>query len=390
MAEHLLQQPVLPILHDTTESGKERDWKGKKLKSQELAKQLKECWYDDMEQVGVPREDAQTMLYDYDMYIQNTWLKKADRTNRCADILTFQKTEEGRLKLFQAWFCKDRLCPMCNWRRAMKFAYEIGEILNEMQRRKVTGKPIFLTPTMRNVKGEDIGRSLSHFALSFQRLMKYKRVSACNIGAIRTTELTYNSSKDTYNIHVHCLIWMTPDYYDRDAGKYITQAEWTSLWQRAARLDYTPVVNVKAIKPKEPTERDPTGLYSAVLEVSKYPIKPDAFDALTVKTYKESPAAEKLRLRRLKELEQGMRGKRLISFFGLLKTIRKELGQTDDDEDLIGIGEDDEATAGQNTEVLVAEWDRTRREYYTRIEQRTPEELRLTPERRKKKKKGAQ
>ncbi|EWK77635.1 protein rep, partial [Staphylococcus aureus] len=29
-------------------------------------------------------------------------------------------TDEGYLKLHKTWFCKSKLCPVCNWRRAMK------------------------------------------------------------------------------------------------------------------------------------------------------------------------------------------------------------------------------------------------------------------------------
>ncbi|MDQ6222640.1 protein rep, partial [Staphylococcus epidermidis] len=39
----------------------------------------------------------------------------------CAEILEYkQNRETGERKLYRVWFCKSRLCPMCNWRRAMK------------------------------------------------------------------------------------------------------------------------------------------------------------------------------------------------------------------------------------------------------------------------------
>ncbi|GAB5857325.1 hypothetical protein JMUB7535_26890 [Staphylococcus aureus] len=34
------------------------------------------------------------------------------------NILEFKPTDEGYLKLHKTWFCKSKLCPVCNWTRA--------------------------------------------------------------------------------------------------------------------------------------------------------------------------------------------------------------------------------------------------------------------------------
>lgn len=73
------------ILVDKTKTGKQRDWQGKKRRSQLTAEHF--------DKAGLER--------------------KAERMNECADTLVFKSTPEG-LKLYQAWFCKVRLCPMCN------------------------------------------------------------------------------------------------------------------------------------------------------------------------------------------------------------------------------------------------------------------------------------
>lgn len=44
-----------------------------------------------------------------------------ERVATCGDTLRFIRREDGSLKLYQAYFCKNKLCPMCNWRRSMKY-----------------------------------------------------------------------------------------------------------------------------------------------------------------------------------------------------------------------------------------------------------------------------
>ncbi|UIF33413.1 protein rep [Staphylococcus aureus] len=38
------------------------------------------------------------------------------KIKQCGNILEFKPTDEGYLKLHKTWFCKSKLCPVCNWR----------------------------------------------------------------------------------------------------------------------------------------------------------------------------------------------------------------------------------------------------------------------------------
>lgn len=337
-----MQDTNIKVLADTTRSGKDRHWRERKKQSLSLSVAFSDCFIDTIMEYGYTEEEA-VKLADAmeDMYINHTWRRKRDATSRCATDLDFVRTENGKLKLYQAWFCKDRLCPMCNWRRAMKLTTQIAQMLDAMQKKGITGRPIFLTLTMRNVKGGDISKSFSDFAKAFKRLMEYKAVKDWCLGAIRTSEITYNGSRDDYNTHIHCLLWFKPGYFK--GGAYLSHEKWTALWKKAARLDYTPVVNVKAIKPKTPTENDTTGYFAAVLEVAKYPVKPDAFVKFTDAPDSETPEQKQARLQHIKDLEQGMYKKRLISFFGIFKAIHKELHLDDtEDGDLVNADGDED------------------------------------------------
>ena len=45
---------------------------------------------------------------------------RAEKVENCATWLTYGKTTKAEFKLFYANFCRDRLCPMCSWRRSLK------------------------------------------------------------------------------------------------------------------------------------------------------------------------------------------------------------------------------------------------------------------------------
>ncbi len=79
--------------------------------------------------------------------------------------------------------------------------------------------------------------------------------------------------EDTYHPHFHVLLPVKKNY--------IKQADWTSLWKKALKLDYTPIVDIRRVKSKakidaeqiESDVREAMMEQKAVLEISKYPVK---------------------------------------------------------------------------------------------------------------------
>lgn len=341
------------ILEDKTATGKTRDWKGKKIRSQLTAEHF--------DQAGLG--------------------KKAERMNDCADTLVFKKTPDG-LKLYQAYFCKVRLCPMCNWRRSLKIAFQNKRIVETVNEREKV-RWLFLTLTVKNVDAENLPETITAMFKGFNRLTKYKAFKTSVKGYFRALEVTYdkepyvtkkryekakryfdkrgirigdnNPNYDTYHPHFHVLLAVPPSYFQ--AKYYIKQSEWASLWQKAMKLDYTPVVNIKKVKPKE--KLDDLPIYedevkksiaeqNAILEVSKYPVK----DTDVIQGDEVTPENVKTVL----ALDNALAYKRLIGYGGLLKQVHKELNLTDaEDGDLIHV--DDESDEVANGVVYVmARW----------------------------------
>lgn len=316
------------ILVDKTKSGKERNWKGKKQRSLLTA--------DHFETAGLH--------------------SKAERMKDCAEQLVFKYTGEV-LKLYQAWFCKVRLCPMCNWRRSLKIAYHNKRIVETVNERENV-RWLFLTLTVKNVDAESLSETISAMFKAFNGMTRRKAFKTSVKGYFRALEVTKNRDPEsesfgTYHPHFHVLLCVPPSYFTKN---YIKQSEWTSLWQKAMKVDYKPIVHIQKVKPKESLSE--LGTYEkklkqaireqdAILEVSKYPVK----DTDVIKGNKVTEE----NIETVLALDNALAYKRLIGYGGLLKQIHKELNLGDpEDGDLVKISEDDEMANGAFD--VIARW----------------------------------
>ena len=321
------------ILDDKTATGKKRDWRGKKMRSS-----LVSAHYEGLEKrTGAPY-----------------YGKKAQKVCNCAECLVFRRDiETGRLRLSNAYFCKVRLCSMCAWRRSLKIASHNKLIVEEANRQY---KPswIFLTLTVKNVDGDDLKQTITDMMQGFRKLFQYKKVKTGTLGFFRALEITKNHEENTYHPHFHVLIPVKKSYFRGQS--YIKQAEWTSLWKRAMKLDYTPIVHVQRVKGKkgidaeaiEQEVRKEMEEQKAILEISKYPVKDT--DIIRGNEVTEE------NLDTVYYLDGALSARRLIGYGGILKEIHKELNLTDaEDGDLIRIEEDDDEVANETFEVM-ARW----------------------------------
>jgi len=281
--------------------------------------------------------------------------KKAESVRDCGVILQFKANETGHLKLYKAWFCKSKLCSLCNWRRAMKHSAQSKAIITEVMKRKPSCRWLFFTFTVKNVyDGEELNKSLSDMARGFRRMVQYKKIDKNLIGFMRTTEVTVNKKDNSYNQHIHAMMCFESKYF-RGKENYITHKDWQAFWKKAMKLDYDPNVFVTAIKSKVSSEQDKQAIETAVNETAKYSVKSD--DYLT--------DDEERNLQIVKDLEEGLFRKRLISYGGLLKEIHKELNLDDaEDGDLIKVNDEDDEEKEDEAFTVTAMWNWNRQNYY--------------------------
>lgn len=313
-------------LIDKTKNGKVRPWREKKIAN-----------------VG------------YFELLEILQFKKAERVRECGEVLEFDITHEGRMKLAKAWFCKSPLCPMCNWRKTMKRNIQTTKIVEEVIRQKPKARWLFLTLTVKNVfDGDQLDKSLKKMAQGFNRLMKYKKVKQNMIGFMRSTEVTVNEKDGSYNQHMHVLLCVESSYF-KDSDNYIAQKEWTSLWQKAMKLDYVPVVHIEAVKNKKRNkEKEVTAIQAAVQETAKYSVKDS--DYLTGNVVND--------LEVVKDLEEGLYRKRMIAYGGLLKEMHKKLNLDDvEDGDLVRV-DDEDSDIEEKAYSIVAQWNWKAQNYF--------------------------
>lgn len=228
------------VLHDVTASGRETPWTKHKHQAQLVA--------------GAMWEEFPPI---------------ANRMNSCADRLTFVRdwqdpTNPGRLRLASAYFCRARLCPICQWRRSLKMGGQTAAAVQWLGRHNPK-RYVLLTLTVRNCRPEQLAGTLDQLQGGWQRLMQRKQVSNVVKGFVRAVEITYNRQAHTFHPHIHALLAVNRSYFTSRA--YINQATWRDLWREAARLDYDPSVDVRRTK----------GEGGAVAEVTKYATKPSDY-----------------------------------------------------------------------------------------------------------------
>ena len=254
-----------------------RNWKGRKKMSLKVAELMKE--YDKV---------------------------RAKKIRLCSTYLEFVQTPDGERKLHKANFCRERLCPTCQWRRSIKLGRQADKIYKLLTDKGY--KHIFITLTVRNCRGGDLSATIDHLGESLARLKRSELWKRAIAGSYRALEVTYNKETDTYHPHFHILATVEGGYFDKDNGSYITKDKLIAAWKAAARLDYDPSVDIEGI-----TQKEGQSITSACAEICKYPLKSAEIESSAV----------------LEIIDRALRGRRLIQWSGVAQDARRELDLDD-------------------------------------------------------------
>lgn len=308
-------------LKDRSSTGRERPWRTHKRTSRAIAASLWRIYQEH------PKKNA--------------WAKKrSDRIQQCSNYLQFgdyANTETGEVtrRLVAAQFCRDRLCPMCAWRKSLVMFSQISQIMDWVsEREKVV--PIFLTLTVKNCAGDDLEQTVDLLLKSWSRMMTSRgrrKPWQVSRGWFRALEITYNAKTDEWHPHLHAIVLVEPDYFT-DEGKYIDHDAWIAEWKWALGVDYDPSVDVRTVKGDRA---------KAVAEVAKYTVKPGELLDLD-----DAEGTD----RRVALLAQVLKGRRLTALGGIMKEAKAALKLEDVEQaDLVLT---DAEKAEMRGEVLVA------------------------------------
>ena len=283
---------------------------------QALESELQKRW------VG-KKEDSEMLA---DVYESMGYDRRSERVRDCGSWLEFAAPEDfsEAPKLHFANFCRDRLCPLCCWRRSRKVFGQVSQVMDLIGQKY---RFIFCTLTVRNCSGEELHRVIDKMQKAWNRLMTYKEIRQAFKGWFRAVEITRHPEykpEIEYHPHFHIIFAVNPSYFT-DSKIYIRQKRMCQLWAKAAQLSYDPVVDIRMVKPKaseQPENTVDVPELAAVAEVAKYSVK--SADYLNG----DFPGIQRAVAIFLRSLE----GRRLCSYGGVFQKARKQL-QLDDETD---------------------------------------------------------
>lgn len=238
----------------------------------------------------------------------------------CAETIAAAQAHDGSLTLLGgAARCRDRACPLCQWRLALARCGQLTQALRWLQGQQPRLRGWMLTVTVRNCTGDALRDTCSSMLAAWRRLLR-QQIAADWQGTMRALEITYNRDTDTYHPHIHALI--VSDALD---GVW-ARLRLADAWAQAAGLDYQPIVYLA-----------PAG-GSAGYEVGKpthHMATAGAYIAGLKGQALEAALARRVDGRSAATMARALRGLRLIGYSGSLAAARRALrqGDTQQDED---------------------------------------------------------
>lgn len=225
-------------------------------------------------------------------------------------------------------------CPVCQSVRAKRLHSEFTVALPAIMEQVPNGVYLLLTLTIRNCPLTELRKTLADMGKAWQRLLKLKEFHIVK-GWVRGTEVTRSANGEAHP-HYHALLLVPPSYFK--GGSYIKQAHWVELWKKAARLNYTPSVDIRRVKVVQ------SGLQ----------------EAIKAATYSVKPAELADDLAWFLEFHKQVSSLRFLATGGVIKTALSKPAPDKLESDDIAEGEDPQ---GEVERVHVFDWRQSERRY---------------------------
>ena len=203
-----------------------------------------------------------------------------ERIYSCADSLEMALVasptdpESQILKLAHSEFCRVRVDPICQWRRALKWSGRFRKAIPQVAEMYPDARWIYAVLTQENVPISDLRQSIIGEGKAWGRFQKRKEFGPV-MGWFKTVEVT-RSKDGSAHPHLNLLLLVPPKYFRH--GNYIQQPALMTLWRECLQVNYDPRVWIETVKPKlkhgQPTQTPFDTVMNAVHEVAKYATKP--------------------------------------------------------------------------------------------------------------------
>lgn len=224
---------------------------------------------------------------------------RAGRMRMCATYIVGKECPScGQIHVEYTKLCRDRLCPLCQWRLSMRRFATMYTIVDGLQTAYPESQWQFVTLTLRNCQPEDLGRTIDQMSAAWNKIASNPVFKEFYRGWARSLEITYNPTTNTLHPHYHILLMQN----SRFGGKYV-QRSWCRLLKSAtsAEAQCTETIDMTA---GDEINTD------AILETYKYAFKSDEIADMPLSVFRA--------------LVKGIKGRRLVAFGGKVKEFAKQ------------------------------------------------------------------
>lgn len=276
------------------------------------------------------RRDTLECLYDSFVRLGSLcdFSSRAFRLYHCSSFLSFlipyfsDSFDSSSSSLVSANFCRDRLCPICSWRRSLKLFGQVSQILDVL--RSYRFRYLFLTLTVPSCSSSSLSSTLDRlFKPGLHDFFQSLRRLGVMHGFFRALEVTRNNdpmskSYGLYHPHFHIVLAVKPDYFT-SPDLYLNHDQWLQLWRDCYGDQTITQVDVRSVYRKLGSDQQHTLDYdygSAVAEIAKYAVKtsdyiiPDNPDLTDTIVY---------------DLATALKGRRLVSYGGIFRKVWQQL-----------------------------------------------------------------
>jgi hypothetical protein len=166
--------------------------------------------------------------------------------------------------------CLSRDCMSCASRSAKAQARDIMDLMEYVWRLSAGAIPLMLTCTSRNQPLDQTGAMVIEHQRALKAFFAYDRIIRSILGQFGNIEIDFEHRDGRFFAHVHSHHIVMVEAGALSDHRYIRQPEWVALWQRALRVSYKPILDVRRIKSRDGLSTDPDTIRGGVREVCKY------------------------------------------------------------------------------------------------------------------------
>ena len=219
---------------------------------------------------------TQTKLQTNDIlfkFLDTGFKTEHEKIKQCGNYLEFalkehQITKDSKKKLAGANFCKNRFCPMCNWRRIRNITGQLKDAFSVIQEKQKVAV-LFLTLTISNPDVKDLKSAIAKMNKAFNEMTRTKRFKNAILGYFKSIEILGDKTpKGQAHPHFHILLIVKENYFKK--SDYINQKEFLQMWRDATKNRNITQVDIRRIKSKDGNFSD---IDSAIIETVKYAVK---------------------------------------------------------------------------------------------------------------------